>query len=45
MKVKELIEVLKQVPPDAEVRCGIGNVPILMVTNLFNLKRIPKNLF
>lgn len=42
MKVGRLIEVLKKVPPDAEVRYGIGNVPTLTITNLFNLKRIPK---
>ena len=42
MKVGRLIEVLKKVSPDAEVRCGIGNAPTLMITNLFNLKRIPK---
>ena len=42
MKAGRLIEALKQVSPDAEVRCGIGNVPTLMITNLLNLKRIPK---
>ena len=42
MKAGRLIEVLKKVSPDAEVRCGIGNVPTLMITNLLNLKRIPK---
>lgn len=42
MKAGRLIEVLKKVSPDAEVRCGIGNVSTLMVTNLFNLNRIPK---
>ena len=42
MKAGRLIEELKQVSPDADVRCGIGNVPTLMITNLFNLKRIPK---
>ena len=42
MKVGRLIEVLKKVSPDAEVRCEIENVPTLMITNLFNLKRIPK---
>ena len=42
MKAGRLIEALKLVSPDAEVRCGIGNVPTLTITNLFNLKRIPK---
>lgn len=42
MKAGKLIEALKNVSPDAEVGCAIGNVPTLMVTNLFNLKRIPK---
>ena len=42
MKAGRLIEALKLVSPDAEVRCGIGNVPTLMITNLLNLKRIPK---
>lgn len=42
MKAGRLIEVLKEVSPDAEVRCGIGHIPTLMITNLFNLKRIPK---
>lgn len=41
MKAGRLIEVLKKVSPDAEVRCGIGNVSTLMVTNLFNLNRYP----
>lgn len=42
MKAERLIEILKKVSPDAEVKCGIGNVPTLMITNLFNLKRIPE---
>ena len=42
MKAEKLIEALKNVSPDAEVGCAIGNVPTLIVTNLFNLKRIPK---
>lgn len=35
MKAGRLIEVLKKVSPDAEVRCGIGNVPTLMISHLF----------
>lgn len=42
MKTGRLTEVLKKISPDAEARCEIGNIPTLMITNLFNLKRIPK---
>ena len=43
MKAGRLIEALKKVSPDAEVRCGIGDVPtLLVVTNLFNLEGIPE---
>lgn len=37
MKVKELIEILQEVSPNTEVRCGVGDTPTLIVTNLFNL--------
>lgn len=43
MKAGRLIEALKKVSPDAEVRCGIGDVPTLLVAvNLFNLEGIPE---
>lgn len=37
MKARRLIELLQKVSPDAEVRCGVGDTPTLIVTNLFNL--------
>lgn len=37
MKAGRLIEALKKVSPNAEVRCGVGDTPTLIVTNLFNL--------
>lgn len=43
MKAGRLIEVLKQVSPDTEVRCGIGDIPTLLIAvNLFDLEGIPE---
>lgn len=43
MKAGRLIEALKQVSPDTEVRCGIGDIPTLLIAvNLFDLEGIPE---
>lgn len=40
MKAGRLIEVLKQVSPDTEVNCAIGDSPSLMISHLFDLERV-----
>lgn len=44
MKAGRLIEVLKQVPSDTEVMCGvtIEDTPTLFTINVFDLERIQK---
>lgn len=37
MKAGRLIEILQEVSPNTEVRCGVGDTSTLIVTNLFNL--------
>ena len=42
MKAERLIEILQTVSPNTEVGCEIGDSPSLMVSNLFDLERIPE---
>lgn len=37
MKAGRLIEILQELSPNTEVRCGGEDTPTLIVTNLFNL--------